>query len=157
MNSSTIERYLKRIGVSDAFKGVCPADVWPRTKENDILICNLSSTSEPGTHFVTLHFTGSGNIHYFDSLAMNPSDALKERMDEHLAVTGGRLVAKIKKPIQPMMSYMCGFFALYHVLILDKRDCVKGAGLKSFVAGGRDNSERCVYNIIRMIEICAKT
>ena len=106
---------------SPKFTDVYSADMVPPSLLDDrqreyVCVCNLSESTERGTHFVTLHITPK-TIKVYDSLALNLKLASPE-LERRLRTTRKTVRHAFQQPLQRLSSSMCGFYAIMFVLCL---------------------------------------
>ena len=158
-----IESTLDQLSTTN-FIGVYSAENFPfkylkknRTQKMN-LICNLSPSNKPGTHFIAL-CCSSNKIKYFDSLGMSPTTS-KHVYNSLKKLTKRRheLAEVLPKAIQSDTSSHCGFYCMLYVLLED--DYIKfcqPTGLKRFSINNLDmNDSICVRNLLTVIALCRK-
>lgn len=75
MDTISIREYINPHQRDNIFKGVFPSDSMPhRFRLPAAFVINLSQHDEPGSHWVALFISESGNAYYFDSFGMKPSN-----------------------------------------------------------------------------------
>lgn len=123
MNSSTIKRFVTPFQRRGVFKGVFACNQLPNMFSLPALfIINLSPSSQPGSHWVSLYIDERGSAFYFDSFGMPPrnSDIIRfMRLHSKKSVYN-------RKQLQHLSSIKCGRFACVFVISI-----LRGAGFKS--------------------------
>lgn len=123
MNSSTIKQFVKPFQQRGIFKGVFACNRLPGVFSLPALfIINLSPSSQPGSHWVSLHIDEKGTAFYFDSFGMPPrnTDILR-----FMRLHSKRSVHN-RKQLQHLSSIKCGRFVCVFVISM-----LRGNGFKS--------------------------
>ena len=105
-NQTTYNDELMEIGkelFGDKFIGVYASDQIPKLKSGEMVICNLDSSNEPGSHWVSL-FKSGNNIFIYDSFGRCTYKILPE-----LKQSGNGMVKMTEKDVeQKDDEYNCG-------------------------------------------------
>ena len=128
-----------------SFYGVFSANTIPsyvKKKPKFSIICNLSMVKEPGTHFVAIT-NNKRHIMIWDSLALNKTNFKKI----YEFFKSYNISHYYKRPIQPIDSHFCGFYAIYHILKTRKKTPVK-----PFLKKLYKNDSICISNIITLLK-----
>ena len=128
-----------------SFYGVFSANTIPsyvKKKPKFSIICNLSMVKEPGTHFVAIT-NNKRHIMIWDSLALNKTNFKKI----YEFFKSYNISHYYKRPIQPIDSHFCGFYAIYHILKTQNETPVK-----PFVKKLYKNDSICISNIITLLK-----
>ena len=125
LTNKYIEILMSRFGTT--FKGVYSSDNIPFFHDYNIsLICNLSASSENGTHYVGIYIM-KNEILYFDPFGL---ECVVEDICEYLKRYNKKIVHS-NVMIQHPFSFHCGFFCIGVILAIDNRitllqNCRKG-------------------------------
>ena len=152
-----IEKTIKAIPTTN-FIGVYSAENFPFTyldrnrTQKMVLICNLSPSDKPGTHFVTLCCTNN-ILRYFDSLALDP-ELVSPELYKSIKKCGRQLWYVIDDPIQAENSEFCGFYSMLYALLSDDYiKLCKPSGLKRFKKIDLDENDAiCISNLLTVID-----
>lgn len=108
MNSISIQEFVKPFQRGGIFKGVFACDRLPDAIVLPaVLIINLSPSTQPGSHWVSLHIDSKGHAFYFDSFGMPPANLDILRF---IRLHSKSLIFS-KKQLQHLSSIKCGRFA----------------------------------------------
>ena len=113
-----IEAIIKAKGdwrVKSLFRGVYSADNLPKhlpLGQGHGLICNLSATTQPGTHWIAIFISPFGDLTYFDSFGRECDVASINRFINVHA----RTLTYNKIPVQGSMSRTCGLFCIHFIM-----------------------------------------
>lgn len=122
MNSLTIQEFVKPFQRGTVFKGVFACDRLPKmTSLPALFVINLSPSSQPGSHWISLHIDEKGSAFYFDSFGMPPSNPDILRF---IKMHSNKLIFN-QKQLQHLSSIKCGRFACVFVISL-----LRGNGFK---------------------------
>ena len=140
-----IEEYLAKFKLP-YFKGVYSSDNLPKIDNDCIIICNLSDSIQPGSHFVTICKIG-GVLFFLDSLALNVGN---ENLIRFLESEKSKSVefCYINSPMQSYNSDSCGIYCIFFVLLYhvaaNRHSCF--IKMKKF-AVPEINDYICIHNI----------
>lgn len=89
-----------------------------RSQKPCSLIINLSSSHEPGSHFVCIYITKK-TVEYMDSYGLPPFRSRIQNFIKKLSKK--RKYIFNNKCIQPMDSFFCGFYCIGFLISKDKK------------------------------------
>lgn len=113
MNTISIREYIRPYQKHNIFKGVFPCDALPTSfRLPAAFVINLSPHDEPGSHWVALHISQSGDAFYFDSFGVKPTNF---HIIAFLKMHTKRVDFN-KKQIQHISSNKCGRFCCVFVV-----------------------------------------
>lgn len=113
MDSTAIIRYVKPFQRKRIFKGVFACNQLPAVFSLPALfIINLSPSSQPGSHWVSLYITARGTAFFFDSFGLPPRNIDILRF---VKLHSKKLIHN-KKQLQHLSSIKCGRFACVFVV-----------------------------------------
>ena len=84
--------------------------------KNFIIICNLSPSYDPGSHFVTIIGTPK-ELLYLDSMAL--SHSLSSEIYATLLKFKRKIINLVTKRIQSVESFFCGYYCIYFCCLFD--------------------------------------
>lgn len=117
MDTISIKQYISSHQRQNIFKGVFPCDSLPTSfKLPATFVINLSAHNEPGTHWVSLYISESGQAYYFDSFGMKPTNIHIIRFIKLHA----KKMSFNEKQIQHLTSNKCGRFCCVFVVTILK-------------------------------------
>lgn len=154
LTNGFIDEFLEKVGVSEEYSGCYPVDLMPdRVADSFSMVCNLSTSRQTGSHFVTV-VGRERTITYYDSLAF-PLVIASPQMYSRLESYGKIIVRGVRRPVQSLLSDFCGLFAIYYVLRNDpSRNASITSNLLPFSNSNlRANDSICVENIDRLMII----
>jgi hypothetical protein len=111
-----VEKIGKKL-IGDSFLGVYPSDSIPSIKNinNNSIIFNLSTHSEPGSHYVAVLFN-KNKIYYFDSYGKKLSNKhIKNNLKQYKLP-----IFYHTRTIQDNNSIFCGLFTLAYLRAIQK-------------------------------------
>lgn len=110
MNSLEIEQLAHKIPqIKQNFVGVFALDEIPQFFRTPAgLVVNLDRSSEAGSHWISLWLDQNSKAFYFDSLAQKVPSLISQRF---------KIVDKMKRAVQPIMSTGCGFYCLLFLFL----------------------------------------
>ncbi|SRR6266404_464835 len=113
MLSSEFETYFQKIPqVLQSFDGTFSIDNFPKKlKYRHFFICNMSKSSEVGSHWITFIKSEKSKIEIFDSLGTK-IDSLKP----YLKFNGNPEYIFNDAPFQLSTSTTCGYFAIMFII-----------------------------------------
>ena len=139
------------------FKGVFSAD----TIEHDVLsmkrfiiVCNLSTEYEAGSHFVTIVYW-DGVLMFLDSLALNVTkyDYIMTALNELTIME----VLYLRNRVQDFNSNACGYYCIFfsyffhYVLVTGEAPPIR---MEKFSYVNRvKNDDTCISNIAKMVAV----
>ena len=151
LRADSIQKLLRQCNISKNFLGCYSIDNLPPLKDEDALIVNLSRSTEPGSHFVYARCDES-IVRVYDSLAL--SLPLRKYFTHKNKSKTLHISHEIEIPIQPLLSWMCGFYTLYFCLLYDDAfaHLRKQPRLKKFYPFPCiENDNICIENICTLI------
>lgn len=108
MNTVSINQFVKPFQRKRIFKGVFASNQLPSNFSLPALfIVNLSPSSQPGTHWISLYIDKMGTALYFDSFGLPPRNTIILRF---LKMHSKKSMYN-KKQVQHLSSIKCGRFA----------------------------------------------
>lgn len=112
LNTLDIIEFMRPIQKDKIFKGVFPCDGLPSSVELPAgFIINLSSSSQPGSHWVALYIDDGGTAVYFDSFGLAPKNSfIKKFIKLH-----SKMCIYSSVQLQHISSVKCGKFAAIFV------------------------------------------
>lgn len=118
MDTTSIINYVTPHQRSHIFKGVFPCDVLPsRFSLPALFVINLSRHNEPGTHWVSIYISQSGQAFYFDSFGMEPKNIyVKTFLKMH-----AKRMSYNRRQLQHITSNKCGQFCCVFVALILKK------------------------------------
>lgn len=149
MNSIAISRFVESFQRGNIFKGVFACDQLP-TKFSlpALFIINLSPSSEPGSHWVSIYIDRHGVALYFDSFGLQPCNTdilLFLKLHSKTAIYN-------KKQVQHLSSIKCGRFAsVFAVSMLRNIDLKPFFARFSYNLKINDIVVESVYNYLSVI------
>lgn len=115
MSTTQLDNLLKNCSFSKPeFIGTFPADLMPSLPIHRpiSLIWNTASSESPGEHWVACRITRDGIVHYFDTSGSPPNDMIHK----HLEKMGLKTKIVLKRPIQPLISDLCGQYCSFYLI-----------------------------------------
>ena len=112
-----IESILNRADwrVKGVFRGVFSKDTLPKylpSGQAHALVCNLSHSKHPGTHWVAIYISPFGDLTYFDSFGRAPDvTEIDIFINNH-----ARTVTYNRLPIQGSITRTCGLYCIYFII-----------------------------------------
>ena len=96
--------------INQIFIGVYPINMIPKVLPIPLLmIVNHDKSTEPGSHWIVLHFKDNNIVEHFDSLGKKPVDSI-----HNLLITNWLTYKYNNKRLQNYNSYTCGLYCLYY-------------------------------------------
>lgn len=115
-----------------------------------IFVCNLSQSTEIGSHFVTV-IGLKDELIYADSLAQ-PAQ-LSTQLYSTLKSTGKKISPLLRQPIQANSSQFCGIFCIYYCMFFDYKRFPIIKNQKRFLKKDLyKNDNICLHNIKSIIK-----
>ena len=136
MISLTIEKVLNTDPITKkTFIGVFAKDMLPnKVPYPSCLVFNTDNHTEPGEHWLALHYNEHGVCNFFDSYGQHPS---AYKMEAYLKRTATKWTYNMKT-IQGLSSY-CGFYCLFFLLFKCRNN--SKAFFKQFTSNTLKNDE----------------
>lgn len=134
MDTISIREYIRPYQRQNIFKGVFPCDSLPTNFSLPaVFVINLSPHDEPGTHWIALYISRSGDAFYFDSFGMKPSNFhIIAFLKMHT-----KTVDFNRKQLQHLSSNKCGRFCCVFIVSVLKNCSINSLisrfGLNLFV------------------------
>lgn len=126
MDTISIREFIRPHQRQNIFKGVFPCDSMPNSfRLPATFVINLSQHDEPGTHWVALYISETGNAFYFDSFGLKPSNF---HINAFIKVHA-KSVRYNNKQLQHITSNKCGRFCCVFVVSV-----LKNCSIDSFIA-----------------------
>jgi hypothetical protein len=99
--------------VNKLLSGIYSIDKIPKTlKEKHFLICNLSPSNLPGTHWIAIIRSEKHTLEIFNSLGVNNLDSLKP----YFKFPNNFELIFNEEKFQSNTSINCGFFCIYFII-----------------------------------------
>jgi hypothetical protein len=108
MNSIQIKNYMQRQNNTNIFKGVFASDSLPDSFSLPAgFIVNLSPSTSPGSHWISIYIDSNKNCEYFDSFGFQPKEIeIIKFMKKH-----SKIIKPVDIQLQHLMSKNCGKYA----------------------------------------------
>ena len=129
------------------FIGVYSSDNLPTelaNKEKFSLVCNLSPSKEPGSHFITI-FSDRKHVFYMDSLGLN---CFHKSISTFLNLTKKKIIINTTQ-IQDFSSIYCGFFSILLCMFFENPNAINVSFSKDHL---RRNDVLCLYYISHAVK-----
>ncbi len=106
--------YFNKISfINNLLMGVFSIDKIPRIiKEKHFLICNLSPSNEPGSHWIAIIRSDRNTLEVFNSLGVSDLDHLKP----HFKFPNNFELIFNEQKFQSDTSVNCGYFCIYFII-----------------------------------------
>jgi hypothetical protein len=114
MRGSEFKNYFEKIGIVDKlFLKVTSIDEIPEEiKLKHFIICNLSPSTEPGSHWIAIVRSEKETVEVFNSLGVSSLEDLKP----YLKFKQNLELIYNEQPFQSKDSASCGFFCIYFIV-----------------------------------------
>jgi hypothetical protein len=139
------DKYFSKIDLaSKLFFGVYSIDLIPLIPVKHFIICNLSPSDEPGTHWILIIRPDNSCLEIFNSLGYKNLDTIKP----HLNIFSRNLELEFNSDqFQPDNSKNCGYFCIYmavhRVLNYDLNFLTV---LEDYFTANKNNNDVLVYD-----------
>jgi hypothetical protein len=139
------DKYFNKIDLSSQlFFGVYSIDLIPIIPIKHFVICNLSPSNEPGTHWIVILRPDNTSLEIFNSLGYKNLDTLKP----HLKNFSHSVDLEFNyDQFQPDDSTYCGYFCIYFAIhrVLNY-DLSFVTILEDYFSSNKNNNNELVYN-----------
>lgn len=100
------------------FSGIFPCDIFKTQKliNNKNFICNLSTSSRPGSHWIAI-CVKNNNIYYFDSFGKK---SFKDKNIMKNLKSSKKKIYVSKNQIQALGSLFCGYHAVAFLILSER-------------------------------------
>ena len=121
LSNQYIEKLMFKLSINhQKFKGVKPCDIFLKEIENnqhtlqegDSFIINMSSSNNPGSHFVSIFIPSYNEAEYFDSFGLPSFDSNINKAFKMAKLK----VTEFNKNIQDLSSQFCGLYCIAYLI-----------------------------------------
>ena len=121
LSNEYVENLMCKLSINPhKFKGVKPCDIFLKEveenqhdlEEGDSFIVNLSSSNNPGSHFISIFISSSNVAEYFDSFGLPSFDSNINKAFQAADLK----VSQFNKPIQDLSSQFCGLYCIAYLI-----------------------------------------
>lgn len=154
LSNDYIEKLMYKLSVNpQKFKGVKPCDIFLNEvkdnmdilREGDCFIINMSSSNNPGSHFISILISSNNEAEYFDSFGLVSFDSNINKAFEVAKLK----VTEFNKSIQDLSSQFCGLYCIAY-LIWRQLGLEKSKFARLFNTSSKIVNDATVLNLLKL-------